>query len=144
MSRLYIRVTGITVPNRLQRTEIMKSDALCSQACLRPGMELQANPSFLNSSLCKNDDNDVDYFVFCFEILREYMEMKWQEHERKYKVVKYASVLQTALFWQLIIKLLILLFFLLRLSLCTCSQDCRKKSCWFLHLPIFQLLIQNL
>lgn len=37
MSRLYIRVTGITVPNRLQRTEIMKSDALCSQATLGPG-----------------------------------------------------------------------------------------------------------
>lgn len=78
MSRLYIRVAGLTVPNRLQRTEIMKSDALCSQAFLGPGTLLELNhSSFPNSSVCKSDDNDVDYFVFCFEILREYMEMKW-------------------------------------------------------------------
>lgn len=78
LSRLFIRVAGLTVPNRLQRTEIMKSDALCSQAFLGPGILLELNhSSFLNSSGCKSDDNDVDYFVFCFEILREYMEMKW-------------------------------------------------------------------
>lgn len=86
MSRLYVSMTGITVPNRLHSTEIMKSDAFCSQPCAGPG---NCGKSFsLPRFLCKNYDNDAYYFVFHFDIWNEYIKMKCYEHDGKYKVVK--------------------------------------------------------
>lgn len=66
MSRLYVSMTGITVPNRLHSAEIMKSDAFCSQPCTGPGN--CGKSFFLSRFLCKNYDNDAYYFVFHFDI----------------------------------------------------------------------------